>query len=360
MQIPTPAFDRIFAHQGYGAESDTYKVTLALFGRLIYDVGEKDNWQIMIFLLGFAGTGKSLVIDTLKKFYANEDVGIISNNIETQFGLAPLVDKFVNFATEIRRDFKLDQAQFQSMVTGEGLSAAKKNHDPVEVPEWKAQTFFAGNEMMHFPDAAGSMARRLAALYFEKSVRDAERDDSLQAQVLQELGAILVKVNWCYHEVLEEWQGNTFWSACPETFTKNQNRVRATMNPLIAFLDSEDVVVGEGNEVEEHAFRRGFGEFCRHIGTRMPEWKLDFFGNPFDQQGIKREIVYADKSNKKKVVLRGVSLVNGLNMAAAMLSSPTAASRKRASAEQAEDMLRQIREGAGPPSSKRARTQGPG
>lgn len=317
LDIPTPCFDKIFEHQGYSKQKDrdTLRVIYALFGRLLYDVAEKDNWQIFVFLLGFAGTGKSLVIDALKKFYAFDDLGIISNNIEAQFGLAPVVDAFVCFATEIRRDFKMDQAQFQSAITGESLSAAKKNCDPVLVPNWKAPFMFAGNEMMNFPDGAGSMARRVVPVYFEQSVQDMQRDDALAEGVMAELGAILIKVNRSYLRVLKDWQGETFWKKCPAIFKENQARVRAAMNPLVAFLESDEVLIAkdpsnkqDNYEVEERIFVKAFNEFCRIKGYKLQQWNNDFFGMPLDQKGIVRATKKVGRMRSKKTFLVGVTL----------------------------------------------------
>lgn len=60
------------------------------FGRMFYDVNERDTWQVIPFLKGVAGTGKSFIINILLSIFDPKDVGILSNNVEEQFGLAPL------------------------------------------------------------------------------------------------------------------------------------------------------------------------------------------------------------------------------------------------------------------------------
>lgn len=47
-----------------------------------------DDWQILPFFKGLANTGKSLLLNYLREFYEDHDVGIISNIIEKQFGLS--------------------------------------------------------------------------------------------------------------------------------------------------------------------------------------------------------------------------------------------------------------------------------
>ena len=57
MDIPTPAMDSIMIAQHWSP--NVMRWAYVLFGRLFYDVGEFDDWQIVPFLKGLAGTGKS-------------------------------------------------------------------------------------------------------------------------------------------------------------------------------------------------------------------------------------------------------------------------------------------------------------
>ena len=90
-EIATPVLDKIFNDQKLPPR--VQHRFLALLGRMFYEVGELDDWQVMLFIKGLAGTGKSTLLKLLERCYANEDVGVVSNNMEAKFGLAPLVDK---------------------------------------------------------------------------------------------------------------------------------------------------------------------------------------------------------------------------------------------------------------------------
>ena len=74
-------------------------------GRLFFNLGELDNWQVALFLEGVAGSGKSTITKLVKKFYETCDVGVLSNNIEKTFGLSSLKDKLLFLAPEIKNDF---------------------------------------------------------------------------------------------------------------------------------------------------------------------------------------------------------------------------------------------------------------
>lgn len=80
-----------------------------MIGRSMYDIKELDDWQVMLFIKGIAGTGKSNIMNyVLQQFYEKTHVGIISNNIEEKFGLGTLVNNFVVLMDDIRENFRLD------------------------------------------------------------------------------------------------------------------------------------------------------------------------------------------------------------------------------------------------------------
>jgi len=124
--IPTPFFDSILKYQQF--EPEVCHWAYAMGGRLCYDVGELDSWQVIPFFKGIAGSGKStLLTKVFERFYEKEDVGTLANNIERKFGLSAIKDSFMFVAPEIKADLALEQAEFQSIVSGESVSVAVKN-----------------------------------------------------------------------------------------------------------------------------------------------------------------------------------------------------------------------------------------
>ncbi len=106
-------------------------------GRLCFDVGELDKWQIIPFFKGIAKSGKStLITKVFKKFYESQDVGTLSNNIEKKFGLSAIANNFMFIAPEVKGDLSLEQAEFQSIVSGEDVSIAVKNKHAIPMV-WK-------------------------------------------------------------------------------------------------------------------------------------------------------------------------------------------------------------------------------
>lgn len=112
-------------------------------GRLFYETNSADSWQVIPFLKGVAGTGKSTVIKVVQAIYKPSQVGVLGNNSQRQFGLSSLVGKTIFIVPEVKGDFQLDQAEFQSIVTGEEVSLAVKHESPW-VGRWVIPGIMAG------------------------------------------------------------------------------------------------------------------------------------------------------------------------------------------------------------------------
>ena len=123
-EIPTPAFDLILDTQKLPVEVKNWVYVLC--GRMLYELRELDHWEILLFLKGLAGCGKSTMCSQAERFFEPCDVATMSTNIEEQFGLQDLYDKYLWVCYEMRKGFKLNQAEFQSMITGEPVAVARQ------------------------------------------------------------------------------------------------------------------------------------------------------------------------------------------------------------------------------------------
>eukprot|EP00850_Spirogloea_muscicola_P022375 SM000290S10909 [mRNA] locus=s290:123565:131360:- [translate_table: standard] len=95
--LDTPLFDRIFRFQldtGNAVETDTvYAYLLGLIGRLFYDVGRFDTFDVMPFVVGDTNTGKSTLVDVVAAMFASGRIGVVDSSHETTFGLQSMYDK---------------------------------------------------------------------------------------------------------------------------------------------------------------------------------------------------------------------------------------------------------------------------
>ena len=100
--------------------------------------------QVIPYLKGQASSGKStILLRVCRTLYDKADVGVLSNNIEKKFGIGAFSEKFLFVAPEIKADLQMEQAEFQSMVSGEDMSICVK-YQTAHTAEWKVPGIMAG------------------------------------------------------------------------------------------------------------------------------------------------------------------------------------------------------------------------
>ena len=80
----------------------------------------------------------------------------LSNNVEKKFGLSSIHDALMFIAPEIKGDLQLEQAEFQSIVSGEEVSIAVKCETAKNFV-WKVPGILGGNEVPQWKDKSGSI-----------------------------------------------------------------------------------------------------------------------------------------------------------------------------------------------------------
>ena len=90
-------FDTILGAQFTPHVAHTLEI---LLGRLLFRVRQHDNWEVVPFLYGAAGTGKSTFLEVVTAMHGAHQVGTISSTFEPTFGLEALHDKFVVMCRE--------------------------------------------------------------------------------------------------------------------------------------------------------------------------------------------------------------------------------------------------------------------
>jgi hypothetical protein len=306
--IPTPWFDSILKYQNF--EDEVCDWAYVMGGRLCYDVGELDGWQVIPFFKGIARSGKStLITKVFKKFYENEDIGTLSNNIERKFGLSAIKDSFMFIAPEVKGDLALEQAEFQSMVSGEDVSVAVKNKTAVSI-EWNVPGVLGGNEVPNWKDNSGSVLRRILPWNFAKQVRDA--DPQLDEKLNRELPIILLKCVKAYLDYSNKYRDKDIWNVVPEYFKKIQKQVAMVASTLHNFLESTNIIYGKELFVPQKLFVQVFNQHCQANNLGKHKFNQDFYAGPFSSRDIevRDEVVnYKGRTYPKQPVVYGVDVV---------------------------------------------------
>lgn len=259
--IQTPVLQSILDYQDFEPQVSTWMYVF--IGRLLYELGEKDNWQVLPFCMGMAQSGKStLLLKVCANFFESCDVGVLSNNIEKKFGISGFYDKSLFVAPEINQSMQLDQAEFQSLVSGDMMQIAKKHRDPQTVA-WKVPGILAGNQMPGWRDTAGSIIRRIVVFNFVKSV--VEVDTQLGSKLEKEVPKLLVKCNKAYLEHVGRINSQNIWKCLPEYFLRTSQDLQECVNSLLSFMNGGDLTYAHDLYMPWNAFHQRYREYChRH------------------------------------------------------------------------------------------------
>lgn len=306
--LPTPYFQSVLDYQGF--DDDVAKWMYVMGGRLCFDVGDMDGWQVIPFIKGIARSGKStLITKVFKKFYENEDARTMSNNIERKFGLSSIYDGFMFIAPEVKGDLCLEQAEFQSIVSGEDVSIAVKN-EKARSCVWKTPGMLGGNEIPNWKDNSGSVLRRILSWNFGKQVMEA--DCHLDDKLDKELPVIMYKCVWAYLEYAQKYSDHDIWNVVPKYFKNIQTQVAMVTNSLQNFLASEKVRYGEGLFCPQKLFVQMFNQHCQENNLGRFKFNPDFYAGPFSSRRL--EVIteartYKGRAYPPQPVIIGVDIV---------------------------------------------------
>lgn len=280
--IPTPQFQAVLDYQQF--ETEVSKWMYIMGGKMCFDVGDIDRWQIIPFLKGIAKSGKSTIITKVfKKFYESEDVRTLSNNVERKFGLSSIYDGFMFIAPEVKGDLCLEQAEFQSLVSGEDISLACKYKQAKSV-EWKTPGILAGNEVPNWKDNSGSVLRRILPWNFGKQVQEA--DPHLDDKLDRELPAIHLKCIRAYLEYAQKHADQDIWNIVPKYFKTIQTQVAMVTNSLQNFLASEKLQYGPDLFCPQKIFVNLFNQHCSENNLGKIRFNPDVYAGPFSSKNL--------------------------------------------------------------------------
>lgn len=260
-EIQTPHFDRLMKYQEWPEEVQDW--FFAMGGKMLYEINELDKWQVIPFLRGVAQTGKSTIIKHIANFFHPDYVAVLGNEMEKQFGLSILAEEFKNmlyYCTEVRENFTLPQAQFQSIVTGEAINMSLK-YKTARTMIVKCPGILGGNTHMQYLDTSRSVARRIIEFYSGKCVT--ELDTSLDEKLREEAAAFLIKCNLAYQSKVRKHGLKSIWEVLPQYFIELRKLLEQDLNPMCSFLENScEIEIKPGSYMPYKEFKKIYEEWC--------------------------------------------------------------------------------------------------
>ena len=251
LDIPVPICDYIIGFQlckdfENPSEDEIQGIRLlwGMIGRLYHKVG-KDNLQRVLFLIGAAGTGKSMLLNQATSAYEAGMVASIGPDTQQTFGLENLYQKLLVTVTEVPAHGGLTQELFKQMSAGDPVAVNRKNRTTLNLPSWEVQMAWAMNNLPGWRDMGGSLGRRLFTFFFKK--KPPKQDGSFHEKLPHELGAFIVKACKAYKwmmEALEDAEGD-FLSLWPPQIKQFHDTCLGSLNPIEAFFNDPSAVTYE-------------------------------------------------------------------------------------------------------------------
>jgi hypothetical protein len=317
--IPTPYIQSIMDYQF--RDDDEYEMICKwiyiMIGRLIYDAGDLDDWQVMPFVRGIAGSGKSSILtQVVQKFYDPNDVGILSNDMEKTFGLSSIFDKYLFIGPEIKKNFALSQALLQSMISAEDISVPVK-HKTAEALKWNIPGIMAGNEIPNYQDSAGSISRRFVIIDFKKAVKMKDSDPLLRGKLNKEVPAIIKKCNLAYLDAVKKYGNKNIWPELPIFFQQTKAKLKEQTNSMQHFLNSERIRFGSELYIAEKDFKAAYNEHCKDNNYPRVTYSPEVYEVPFtdvsETQGVQIRMERVRKMwPKEDGTMRQINFIMGL------------------------------------------------
>ena len=263
--IATPHFDKILTDQAFDATARRWMYVLC--GRLLFDVGTLDDWQVTLYIRGVAGSGKSSILKTMAMMYEAGDIGYMMSDGQATFSDEHLYDKFIVMAMDLDRKTTFSATRINSMTSGEKVSINRKYKTALN-ETWKPPMVIASNAQPPWPDVAGNLTRRFPILTFNHPVRHS--DPQLFDKLKREVPALVVKMSRAYLDAVRDYGTRSLWDdgILPSMCHEAKRQYLITSNPLAAFLASDQLVFQAGLEVDAAEFRRVLLQYTKDNGDR--------------------------------------------------------------------------------------------
>ncbi len=151
------------------------------------------HFDASLFLVGQGATGKSTYASTLLRLLGRQNATTVGiQELNTTFGLAPLVGKRLNWFNEVPTQNYLESNRYKSLVSGEEQSIERKYQDaflykPITKFLWTV------NEIPRVADTSEGAYRRIIIVQCDNVYNENERDPEIDKKLQQESSGIL---NW--------------------------------------------------------------------------------------------------------------------------------------------------------------------
>jgi hypothetical protein len=244
----TPEMEAFTKQCNESPEHQAYRALLIVFMILGTYFVPRDkhlglDLPIAVWLRGIAGSGKTKALDCLIRIiYGDSRIAIINNNIEKEFGFAPLLES--SYYVGIAHDFQGSAFPFdiyQQLVTDGKMRVPRKNVSSYEV-KVNLKPCFCCNRLPRWPnqgatkDSPGAFTRRSLVVPFMVPLHESLSDADYDQRVQEHAARILAMLALARKLLGPTFSVMTFWKRSSRVVNMWRLDAEATLMPFEKFV----------------------------------------------------------------------------------------------------------------------------
>ena len=277
--IKCDQMQRIFDGQKYSNElvRDLYAL---VFGRILQPYHKHDEAHIVPALLGMGGSGKSVILKTLRSFFQPNCIAVLSAGQQKEFGMEKLIGKKIWIYDEMEKESNVGFDVFKQLASGEVISVNQKYGKSVDEKDTKAG-IFCGNELANnFEDSQGQASRRIAVFLFTETAGK-KQDETLERKILAQRSQIIMRGFYSYFHLVNRINSKMrrmMWSVLAKELVEYQQVIQSRKNTVVGFLKEEGSLLGICDKTDVGSQSISYNEFvdkykCYCRANRIPTRK---------------------------------------------------------------------------------------
>jgi hypothetical protein len=298
-QVPEPIFDFF----------------ITLIARTILPPMAFDKMQLMVFIMGPGGNGKSTLLELMISFFDRSNTAPIANGAQPEFPFEQCIDKNTKrtkhfaYFPEVKRSCRIDTAELQKLCDAEKNYPFNVKNKPTIMSDVDFTLWAAGNEFFG-TDQGDSWSRRMFLINFPHRVQDHKQDSNLINRLIErESGAILCRASIQFKHFHQRFNRSaTFQNVSAAikndtgcNYIKEQAlSMKNNIQPVHRFLrqcisqnlkivrcrnnpDAINACIARGNFISWERFMTAYKKFH---GLRSDNLTTDVWDQPFKDYGL--------------------------------------------------------------------------